>query len=91
MSGPAWPEQFISLANDGEALPPIQLLAAAENDLEVRDGAKITKKYDAAAIPTPALSPTDAKALPKRRLRARHASFNPAAMPGRSNPWPMSW
>ena len=48
---------------------------------KVRDGAKITKKYDAATTPYGrTIAHTDVKALPKRRLRAQHASFNPAAV-----------
>ena len=48
---------------------------------KVRDGAKITKKYDRARPPTPAAWPTPTvKPLRRRRLTAQHASFNPAAV-----------
>ena len=48
---------------------------------KVRDGAKITKKYDTATTPYGrTIAHPDVKALAKRRLRARHASFNPAAV-----------
>jgi hypothetical protein len=59
----------------GNHLYPQQKLTS-----KVRDGAKITKKHDTAATPyARTIAHTDVKALPKRRLRARHASFNPAA------------
>ena len=44
---------------------------------KVRDGAKITKEYDTA---TTLYAHTDVTALPKRRLGAKPASFNPAAV-----------
>jgi hypothetical protein len=48
---------------------------------KVRDGAKITKKYDRAQTPyARATAHPDVKALPRRRLTAQHASFNPAAV-----------
>ena len=48
---------------------------------EVRAGAKITKKYDTATTPyARTIAHPDVKDLPKRRLRAQHASFNPAAV-----------
>jgi hypothetical protein len=48
---------------------------------KVRDGAKITKKYDTAATPyARTTAHPDVQPLPKRRLRAQHASFNPAAV-----------
>jgi hypothetical protein len=48
---------------------------------KVRDGAKITKKYDTATTPyARTIAHKDVKALPKRRLRAQHASFNPAGL-----------
>jgi hypothetical protein len=48
---------------------------------KVRDGAKITKKYDRAQTPyTRALAHPTVKPLHRRRLTAQHASFNPAAV-----------
>ena len=48
---------------------------------KVRDGAKITKKYDPARPPTPApMAHPAVKPLRRRRLTAQHASFNPAAV-----------
>ena len=48
---------------------------------KVRDGAKITKKYDRAQTPyARALAHPTVKPLPRRRLTAQHASFNPAAV-----------
>jgi len=48
---------------------------------KIRDGAKISKKYDRAQTPyARAVAHPAVKALPRRRLRARHASFNPAAV-----------
>jgi hypothetical protein len=48
---------------------------------KVRDGAKITKKYDRAQTPyTRALAHPALKPLRRRRLNAQHASFNPAAV-----------
>src|SRR4051794_7163345 len=47
---------------------------------KVRDGAKITKKYDRAQTRyARALAHPTVKPLPRRRLTAQHASFNPAA------------
>lgn len=48
---------------------------------KVRDGAKITKKYDTAKTPYARVSAhLEVKALPKRRLATQHTSFNPAAV-----------
>ena len=48
---------------------------------KVRDGAKITKKYDRAQTPyARALAHPTVKPLRRRRLTAQHASFNPAAV-----------
>jgi hypothetical protein len=48
---------------------------------KVRDGAKITKKYDRALTPyARALAHPTVKPLRRRRLTAQHASFNPAAV-----------
>ena len=48
---------------------------------KVRDGAKITKKYDRAATPyARAIAHPGVKPLRRRRLSAQHASFNPAAV-----------
>jgi len=48
---------------------------------KVRDGAKITKKYDRAQTPyARALAHPTVKPLSRRRLTAQHASFNPAAV-----------
>ena len=48
---------------------------------KVRDGAKITKRYDRAQTPYARTSAhPDVKALPRRRLAAQHTSFNPAAV-----------
>lgn len=48
---------------------------------KVRDGAKITKKYDRAQTPYARATAHPAiKALPRRRLKAQHATFNPAAV-----------
>lgn len=48
---------------------------------KVRDGAKIAKRYDPAQTPyARAVAHPKVKALPRRRLRAQHASFNPAAV-----------
>ena len=48
---------------------------------KVRNGAKITKKYDPARTPyARAIAHPKVKALPRRRLTAQHASFNPAAV-----------
>ena len=48
---------------------------------KVRDGAKITKKYDPAQTPyARAIAHPKVKALPRRRLTAQHTSFNPAAV-----------
>ena len=48
---------------------------------KVRDGAKITKKYDRARTPyVRAGAHLAVTALRRRRLTAQHASFNPAAV-----------
>jgi hypothetical protein len=48
---------------------------------KVRDGAKVTKRYDAAQTPyARALAHPTVKPLRRRRLTAQHASFNPAAV-----------
>lgn len=48
---------------------------------KVRDGAKVTKRYDTAATPyARVIAHPDVKALPKRRLAKQHSSFNPAAV-----------
>jgi len=48
---------------------------------KVRDGAKITKRYDTATTPyARAVAHREVKPLPKRRLTAQHRSFNPAAV-----------
>jgi hypothetical protein len=48
---------------------------------KVRDGAKITKRYDSAQPPhARTTAHPDVKTLPRRRLVAQHASFNPAAV-----------
>jgi hypothetical protein len=48
---------------------------------KVRDGAKITKKYDRATTPyARAVAHPAVKPLRRRRLSAQHASFNPAAV-----------
>jgi hypothetical protein len=48
---------------------------------KVRDGAKITKRYDAAQTPyARAIAHPKVKALARRRLTAAHTSFNPAAV-----------
>ncbi len=47
---------------------------------KVRDGAKITKRYDAARTPyARAVGHADVTPLRRRRLTAQHGSFNPAA------------
>ena len=48
---------------------------------KVRDGAKITKKYDQARTPyARAVAHPAVTALRRRRLTAQHATFNPAAV-----------
>lgn len=48
---------------------------------KVRDGAKISKKYDTAATPyTRVMAHPDVTTLPQRRLSKQHDSFNPAAV-----------
>jgi hypothetical protein len=48
---------------------------------KVRDGAKITKRFDAARTPyARAIAHPDLEARPRRRLTAEHDSFNPAAV-----------
>jgi Integrase core domain len=48
---------------------------------KVRDGAKITKRYDQAQTPyARAMAHPAVKPLRRRRLTAQHASFNPAAV-----------
>lgn len=48
---------------------------------KVRDGAKITKKYDTATTPyARALAHPEVAALAKRRLTKQHTCFNPAAV-----------
>lgn len=48
---------------------------------KVRDGAKVTKRYDPAQTPyARAMAHPAVKALRRRRLTAQHASFNPAAV-----------
>jgi hypothetical protein len=48
---------------------------------KVRDGAKVTKRYDAARTPyARAMAHPAVKPLRRRRLAAQHASFNPAAV-----------
>jgi hypothetical protein len=48
---------------------------------KVRDGAKVTKRYDAARTPyARAMAHPVVKPLRQRRLAAQHASFNPAAV-----------
>jgi hypothetical protein len=48
---------------------------------KVRDGAKVTKRYDTAATPYARLSAHEQVAAPvKQRLAAEHTSFNPAAI-----------
>ena len=48
---------------------------------KVRDGAKISKKYDIAATPyTRVMAHPEVTTLPKRRLSKQHDSFNPAAV-----------
>lgn len=48
---------------------------------KVRDGAKVTKKYDRAQTPyARAMAHPAVKPLRRRRLTAQHASFNPAAV-----------
>jgi hypothetical protein len=48
---------------------------------KVRHGAKVTKRYDPAQTPhARTAAHRDVKTLPKRRLAAKHASFNPAAI-----------
>jgi hypothetical protein len=48
---------------------------------KVRDGAKVTKKYDPAQTPyARTAAHPDVKAPPKSRLKTQHASFNPAAI-----------
>src|SRR5512142_169509 len=48
---------------------------------KVRDGAKVTKRYDTAATPYARISVHErVEATVKRRLVAEHASFNPAAV-----------
>lgn len=48
---------------------------------KVRDGAKVIKRYDPPQSPhARATAHPDVKALSKRRLAAKHASFNPAAV-----------
>jgi Integrase core domain len=48
---------------------------------KVRDGAKVSKRYDIAASPyTRVMRHPDVQALPKRRLTKQHESFNPAAV-----------
>jgi hypothetical protein len=48
---------------------------------KIRDGAKITKKYDPAQTPyARAAAHPDVTAPPKHRLKTQHTSFNPAAV-----------
>ncbi len=48
---------------------------------KVRDGAKVTKRYDIAATTyARTLRHSDVKAMPKRRLSKTHSSFNSAAV-----------
>jgi hypothetical protein len=48
---------------------------------KIRDGAKITKRYDTARTPYARVTAhSEVKALPKRRLAKEHSSFNPAAV-----------
>jgi hypothetical protein len=48
---------------------------------KVRDGAKVTKKYDTAQTPyARTAAHPDVQAPPKSRLGTQHASFNPAAV-----------
>jgi hypothetical protein len=48
---------------------------------KVRDGAKVTKRYDTARTPyARAVAHPAVKPLRRRRLAAQHASFNPAAV-----------
>ena len=48
---------------------------------KVRDGAKVTKKYDRAQTPyARAIAHPAVKPLRRRRLTAQHATFNPAAV-----------
>ena len=48
---------------------------------KVRDGAKVTKKYDTATTPhARAIAHPEVKASHKRRLTRIHGSFNPAAV-----------
>ncbi|HYJ13384.1 MAG TPA: hypothetical protein VEW66_07325, partial [Thermomicrobiales bacterium] len=55
--------------------PPQKLIS------KVRDGAKISKKYDKATTPyTRVMRHADVKTLPKRRLTKQHQSFNPTAV-----------
>jgi hypothetical protein len=47
---------------------------------KVRDGAKVSTKYDTAATPyARTIAHPGVKAMPKRRLAKTHGSFNPAA------------
>ena len=48
---------------------------------KVRDGARVSKKYDTATTPYARLQAhPEVKALPKRRLRKTHDTINPAAL-----------
>ena len=48
---------------------------------KVRDGAKITKKYDTATTPyARTMAHPGVRTLPKQRLSKQHDSFNPAAV-----------
>jgi len=48
---------------------------------KVRDGAKVTKKYDSAQTPyARTMAHPDVEAPPKNRLQTQHVSFNPAAV-----------
>ena len=59
----------------GNHFYPQQLVA------KVRDGAKVTNKDDTATTAfARVMDHSDVRALPKRRLRSQHASFNPAAV-----------
>ncbi len=48
---------------------------------KVRQGAKVTKRYDTATTPyARVIAHPEVKAMPKRRLTKQHSSFNPAAV-----------
>jgi hypothetical protein len=67
---------FAALTDVGNHFYPQQKLVS-----KIRDGAKITKRYDTARTPYARVTAhSEVKALPKRWLAKEHSSFNPAAV-----------